>query len=68
MDKFWFVYRLTGSRRWGNRKHKSFESAETEARRLAALYPGVLFVVLETVGAAFVSPTKKPVDAKQKVS
>jgi len=62
-QKFWMVYRLTGSSQAKSRiprfKHPNLEAAEAEANRLASANPGVPFAILEAVGAAYVAPPPK---------
>lgn len=48
-DRFWMVY--GAGRGAPTARHKSFDSARTEAERLARMVPGVRFFILETVGA-----------------
>lgn len=68
MNKFWMIYRTTGNNRHPpNYKHTTFESAQKEAHRLAVLFPGKFFAILETVGGAYVEP-KKRVDTQELVS
>ena len=69
-QKFWMIYRTTGNKRCPPRwRHETLEQAQEEANRLAAENPGILYAILETVGAAFVPrpavvrPTVAPVDA-----
>ena len=48
-ERFWMVYgEGQGS---PTARHKTFDSARTEAERLARIAPGVRFFILETVGA-----------------
>jgi hypothetical protein len=46
-NKFWMVWNESG--RAPTRKHKTIRSAEDEAHRLANLYKGNTFIVLESV-------------------
>lgn len=48
-DRFWMVY--GAGQGAPTARHKSLESARTEAERLARMVPGVRFFILETVGA-----------------
>lgn len=48
-DKFWMVY--GNGQRAPTYAHATEESAREEAARLANLYPGVAFHVLETVAS-----------------
>lgn len=47
--------------------HATFKSDQKEANRLAAVHPGKLFAILETVGGAYVEP-KKGLDTQEVVS
>lgn len=49
-EPFFMVYGLGQGA--PNCTHDTFESAETEAKRLANLHPGIRFYVLATVGVA----------------
>jgi hypothetical protein len=46
-DRFWMVY--GAGQGAPTARHKSFDSARTEAERLARMVPGVRFFILETV-------------------
>lgn len=46
--KFWLVWNPTGSN--PQYRHENFESAKQEAKRLAVIYPGNEFVVMESLG------------------
>ncbi|MET3790679.1 hypothetical protein [Aquamicrobium terrae] len=48
-ERFWMVY--GAGQGAPTARHKSFDSARTEAERLARMVPGVRFFILETVGA-----------------
>lgn len=48
-DRFWMVY--GAGQGAPTARHKSFDSARTEAERLARMVPGIRFFILETVGA-----------------
>lgn len=48
-DRFWMVY--GAGQGAPTARHKCFDSARTEAERLARMVPGVRFFILETVGA-----------------
>lgn len=50
MKTFWMVHRVNGNMT-PTKIHETKESAEKEANRLAALYTGHVFAVLETVSA-----------------
>ena len=56
---FWMVYGM--SQGAPHFKHPSLEDAKREAERLAAENPGVLFCVLEVVGACIAEMPKPPV-------
>jgi hypothetical protein len=49
MNKFWMVWNPLRSQ--PTHKHHSFESAKTEAERLARANPNEEFIVLESVGS-----------------
>ncbi|HEU4986888.1 MAG TPA: hypothetical protein VFT89_07465 [Rhizobiaceae bacterium] len=49
-ERFWMIYGM--GQRPPTIRHESFESARSEAQRLARMVPGVRFFILETVAAA----------------
>jgi hypothetical protein len=50
--KYWMVHRSAGSGYPTNQVHETVYSAVQEAKRLAQLFPGETFYVLEAVGCA----------------
>lgn len=63
MAKFWMVYGI--GQRQPTKRHKSKESAQAEAQRLAREVPGTSFVVLAAVDAYAAAP---PVPSRLKIS
>jgi hypothetical protein len=52
VDKFWIVYRVTGSGSgYSNTRHTTESTAIAEAERLAGVHTGQIFVILETTRA-----------------
>jgi hypothetical protein len=58
IERFWMVWNIQKSAS-PTHKHKDKTSASTEGKRLAALSPAQLFVILEAVDA-FISPVLDP--------
>lgn len=54
MDKFWMVFKPNGYP--PEKQHVTKESAEREQERLARLYPGSTFYLLEAMSAAHKAP------------
>src|SRR5690348_4352202 len=67
-DGGWVIYRRAGkgySRTVGGGRmprfrHPNFESAQTEAERLAALYPESLFIILQERASVRMKPQPEP--------
>ena len=59
--KFWMIVNLTAGSSF-HIKHDTYESAETEAKRLANKHPESEFIILESVGGYVVKLTEpKPI-------